>query len=222
MGVDLGSFTSGIKEGQQILKGLNAELKASESEFKQSKGYTMCEVQGIKVAFVAFTKGLGGRGMPAGNEELVNLLYEDYSTEYRTIHEDRITTILKNVQTEKPDTFKFTMIEALNVDVLKSVYGDDNVTGDLTAGIHIKANSKEQGDCCWVFDMVLKNSVAKRIVVPCASVTAVGEIVYADNKAVGYDTTISAVPDAGGDTHHEYIVASAAAAAAANAEGGAE
>lgn len=121
-----------------------------------------------------------------------------------------------NFQTEKPDTFKFTMIEALNVDVLKAVYGDANVSGDLSTGIHIKANSEEQKDCCWVFDMVLKNSVAKRIVVPCASVTAVGEIVYADNKAVGYDTTISAVPDEGGDTHHEYIVASAAAAAAAS------
>ena len=34
MGVDIGGFTSGIKQGQQILKGLNAELKASESEFK--------------------------------------------------------------------------------------------------------------------------------------------------------------------------------------------
>ena len=33
MGVDIGGFTSGIKQGQQILKGLNAELKASESEF---------------------------------------------------------------------------------------------------------------------------------------------------------------------------------------------
>ena len=34
MGVDIGGFTAGIKEGQQILKGLNAELKASEAEFK--------------------------------------------------------------------------------------------------------------------------------------------------------------------------------------------
>ena len=41
---------------------------ASTAEFEQSKGYTMCEVQGIKVAFVAFTKGFGGMGLPAGNE----------------------------------------------------------------------------------------------------------------------------------------------------------
>ena len=76
---------------------------ANASELRTSKGYTITEVQGIKVAFVAFTKGLGGRGMPAGNEDLVNLLYTDYSTEYKEIDRERIETILKNVETEKPD-----------------------------------------------------------------------------------------------------------------------
>ena len=76
---------------------------ATASELRTSKGYTITEIQGIKVAFVAFTKGLGGRGMPAGNEDLVNLLYTDYSTEYKEIDRDRIETILKNVETEKPD-----------------------------------------------------------------------------------------------------------------------
>ena len=76
---------------------------ATASELRTSKGYTITEVQGIKVAFVAFTKGLGGRGMPAGNEDLVNLLYTDYSTEYKEIDRNRIGEILKNVETEKPD-----------------------------------------------------------------------------------------------------------------------
>ena len=76
---------------------------ASEAEYRESKGYTMTEIQGIKVAFVGFTKGLGGRGMPAGSDNLVNLLYKDYATEYKEIDRDRIKGILKNLEAEKPD-----------------------------------------------------------------------------------------------------------------------
>ena len=76
---------------------------ASESEFRESKGYTITQAQGIKVAFVAFTKGLGGRGLPAGNDNLVNILYEDYASTYDKIDRTRITNILKAVEAEKPD-----------------------------------------------------------------------------------------------------------------------
>lgn len=160
------------------------------------------------------------------NEAFKSLGYfsEDGLTNANSPTSDKIKAwggdTVANFQTEKPDTFKFCMIEALNVNVLKSVYGDKNVTGDLTSGIHVKANSDEQEDFSWVFDMVLKGGIAKRIVVPCASVTSVGEIVYADNKAIGYDTTISAVPDENGDTHHEYMVAPAAAEAAVSEPSG--
>ncbi len=75
----------------------------SEAEFNQSKGYTITEVRGVRIAFVAFTKGLGGRGLPAGNENLVNLLYEDYATTYKLVDKERIERILKNVETEDPD-----------------------------------------------------------------------------------------------------------------------
>jgi len=98
------------------LNGLTATLQAiraagmepvgafsSDAEFSQSKGYTITEIQDIRVAFVAFTKGLGGRGMPAGNENLVNLLYEDYATEYKKVNRDGIKKILKNVANEDPD-----------------------------------------------------------------------------------------------------------------------
>lgn len=76
---------------------------ASESEFQQSKGYTITEAQGVRVAFVAFTKGLGGRGLPAGNDNLVNILYEDYASTYDKIDRTRITSVLKAVEAEKPD-----------------------------------------------------------------------------------------------------------------------
>lgn len=76
---------------------------ASQEEFRRSKGYTICDVQGVKVAVVAFTKGMGGLGLPAGSEDCVNLLYEDYATTYRKIDKEGVTAILKNLQEEAPD-----------------------------------------------------------------------------------------------------------------------
>lgn len=122
--------------------------------------------------------------------------------------------VVYDAQTEKPDTFKMTLIETTNVAVLKTVYGADNVSGDINSGIHIKANSKEQNTVVVVIDTVLRDGALKRIVIPQAKVTAVGDITYADGSLVGYDTTFSAYPsDNEGNTHHEYIKATGATGA---------
>lgn len=76
---------------------------ATNEDFQRSKGYTMCEANGIRIAFVAFTKGMSGMGLPAGSENCVNLLYEDYDSEYKKVNSEGITRILKNVAAESPD-----------------------------------------------------------------------------------------------------------------------
>lgn len=114
--------------------------------------------------------------------------------------------VVLTYQSAKPDTFTFTLIEALNVDVLEAVYGSDNVTINTENNLlTITANSTEPEEAVWVFDMLLRGGMRKRIVVPCGTVSEIGDIVYADEEAIGYELTISATPDSSGNTHYEYI-----------------
>lgn len=114
-GVDLIQMANSYSINNGLI-GLNSTLQSiraaglepvgaysSPAEFKRSKGYTICEIQGLRVAFVAFTKGVGGMGMPAGNEDCVNLLYQDYDSTYRRVDTEGITRILNSVKAEKPD-----------------------------------------------------------------------------------------------------------------------
>ena len=107
-------------------------------------------------------------------------------------------------QTDKPDTFSFTLIETTNIEVLKQIYGAENVSGTIKTGIVIKANASSAKPHVLVFETVLNNAV-KRIVIPNAVITEVGDITYKDNEAVGYETTVQALPDTNGNTHYEYI-----------------
>lgn len=123
------------------------------------------------------------------------------------------------VQNSKDDTFGFTLIEALNVDVLKTIYGEDNVTGTLDTGITVKANSKDLDEYVWAIDMVLRNGVLKRIVIPNGKVSEVGTITYADGDAVGYETTLETAPDSTGQTHYEYIIKSSSGGSSGSGSG---
>lgn len=113
--------------------------------------------------------------------------------------------VVNTVQTESSDSFTYKLIEGLNIEVLKEIYGANNVSGTLETGITINVNSSDKPEHVIVIDMILKGGNLKRIVLPVAKITAIDPITYKDNENVGYGVTVQALPGADGDTHKEYI-----------------
>ena len=107
------------------------------------------------------------------------------------------------VATDKPDSFKLTFLEALNYNVLEMVYGANNVTLNGST-ISVQANADALEENSYVIDMVMTGGSLHRIVIPAGSLSALGDVVYKSNEAVGYEVTLEALPDSGGNNHYEY------------------
>ncbi len=95
----LNATAQGIKAAGMQTVGTYQSL----NEFQRYQGYIIREVQGIRIAITAFTKGMDGRGLPAGSEYAVNLLYKDYNSTYQELDEDGIKAVLAAMADEKPD-----------------------------------------------------------------------------------------------------------------------
>lgn len=120
-------------------------------------------------------------------------------------------SVIALVKTGKKDDFKLSLVESLNVEVLKTVYGDDNVTGTLETGITVKSNVDEQKESVWVIDMILHGQSLKRIVIPSGKLSDLETIKYKSDELIAYGITISALADASGNSHYEYITSKSAA-----------
>lgn len=116
--------------------------------------------------------------------------------------------IVLTPQTEKKDSFKMKFIEVLRPAVLEAVRGEDNVSGSLDEGeLLVRENSKELDYGVWVIDTILNSGrVLERTIIPNGKVTEIGDVVWKDDEALGYDSTIQAFPfdEWEGDTHREY------------------
>lgn len=80
-----------------------AGTSATEADYAKNKGVTMVEVQGVKIALVAFTKGVGNLNLPDGSEHCVNLLYKDYASTYTKVDREGIQAVLDAAQAQNPD-----------------------------------------------------------------------------------------------------------------------
>lgn len=76
---------------------------ASEAERAQNDGVVVKTVNGVKIAFIAYTKGLGGLQLPEGAQYAVDLLYKDYSTDYESLDMDALLESVDAAKALKPD-----------------------------------------------------------------------------------------------------------------------
>jgi len=103
------SITNGITGLSTTLRTIRAAgieplgAYATNKEFTDNGGYTIWEVDGVRIAVAAFTKGMDNMALPTGSEKCVNLLYTDYSSTYGEVNTEGITDILDRINKEKPD-----------------------------------------------------------------------------------------------------------------------
>lgn len=125
------------------------------------------------------------------------------STDIKAWGGDTVLTTMDSVT----DDFQLTLLESMNTEVLKTFYGNTNVTGTLTgtSGITVTVNSKDLEYAVYSVDMALRDGAVKRIVIPSAKPGERANIVYRDNEPIGYNVTLRCTPDSAGNTHYEYI-----------------
>ena len=114
-GVDLVqvSNTCTVKNGILGLGATLQEIRAAgmtpvggysdRQQAEKEQGYTICDIGGIRVALVGYTKGFDGLSLPPSGQWCTNLLYTDYSSSYQKVAEKAIKATLQSIQAQKPD-----------------------------------------------------------------------------------------------------------------------
>ena len=66
-------------------------------------GVLLKNVNGVKIAFIAYTKGLNYLTLPEGEEYAVDVLYEDYASDFNKINESAILDSVNAAKALQPD-----------------------------------------------------------------------------------------------------------------------
>ena len=76
---------------------------ASAEDKATNGGVLLKNVNGVKIAFIGFTKGVNNLTLPEGSEYSVDLLYTDYSTDYSKISSKAIVASVESAKALNPD-----------------------------------------------------------------------------------------------------------------------
>lgn len=95
------STLQGIEKAGMTPLGTYASQEAAEN----AGGYLIWEVKGVKVAMMAFTKGMVSSrpGIPEVSKNCMNLLYEDYEDTYQKVNSEGIRQVVRNAAAHEPD-----------------------------------------------------------------------------------------------------------------------
>lgn len=165
---------------------------------------------------------------PAGTKLPTDAVTE-LAAEYRTpgyVSEDGITvstsidtqeikemggSVVLNEVSSYSETVQFTLIET-NIDSLKLRYGTNNVktvssTTNAYTPYTVTHTMPSGGALVLVLEIAMTGNRVKRIVIPEATLSDVGDVTYSSGDAIGYDMTFTANPSDAidGATSVEYI-----------------
>ncbi len=114
---------SGLIRTKTVIEeqGLRALGTFRSPEEREDEKVLIREVNGIRFAFIGITKGFSGMGLPADSDYCVNLLYEDYATDYEDVDREGIRSLVEAAAAEKPDF----IIASLH-------WGSENISGIST------------------------------------------------------------------------------------------
>lgn len=117
--------------------------------------------------------------------------------------------IEREITTQFKEVVRTTFMESAKAEVLKLVFGEDNVTVGAEGDISVKKNASQPAPRAWSFTMK-DGDGRRRVVVGKGQLRLNGAVTYVHSDAIKYPVEITCMPDANGDTSNEYLADTAA------------
>lgn len=112
--------------------------------------------------------------------------------------------VVKILQTDYSLTIQFSFLESINADVLRAVYGDDNVTV-RGPSIRVRHNKAPLPHASWVIDTLDSAVGLRRIWIPDGQITTVDDVQIVHTETIAYKVTVECFEDADGTPLYEWV-----------------